>query len=86
MDHRDILIEATSSQKVLATNVNNGDQGSATLLGQWPQCYFVWNEIDIFQISDKNLYYALNYCFNRLWYNYNNFKVNFFCIVLFLNL
>ncbi len=54
--HRDILIEATSSQKVRATKVSSGNQGGEPTLGHWPQCYRVWNEIEIFQISDeKNL-------------------------------
>ncbi len=54
--HRDILIEATSSQKVSATKVSNDDQGGELILGHWPQCFRVWNEIEIFQISDKNIY------------------------------
>ncbi len=59
--HRNILLEATSSQKVCATSVSSGDQGVAPTLGQWPQCYRVRNEIDIFQISDKILNYALKH-------------------------
>ena len=49
-----------------ATSISTGDQGGAPTLGHWPQCYRVLNEIDIFQISDKNLKYALNYQCNRL--------------------
>ena len=64
--HRDILLEATSSQKVRATKVSSGDQGGGLLSVIDPQCYRVWNEIEIFQISDKNLYCALNRCCNRL--------------------
>jgi len=64
--HRYILIEATSSQKVCATSVSTGNQGGVPTLGQWPQCYRIWNEIDIFQISDKNLNYAFNHQCNRL--------------------
>ncbi len=56
MNHRDILIEATSSQKVCATSISTVDQGGAPTLGQWPQGYRVWNEIDIFRISDKNMF------------------------------
>ncbi len=59
--HRDLLIEATSSQKVWAFFVSTGDQGGEPTLGQWPQCYRIWNEIDIFQINDKILNYALNH-------------------------
>ncbi len=44
-----------------ATRVSTGDQGGMPTLPQWPQCYRVWNEIDIFQISDKKLNYALNH-------------------------
>jgi len=32
-NHRDILIEATSSQKVLATKVSSGNQGGEPTLG-----------------------------------------------------
>jgi hypothetical protein len=39
--HRDILIEATSSQKVRAAKVSSGDQGGEPTLGHWPQCYRV---------------------------------------------
>jgi hypothetical protein len=46
---------------VCATSVSTGDQGGAPTLGQWPQCYRVWNEIDTFQISDKILNYALKH-------------------------
>jgi len=59
LNHRDILIEATSSQKVCVTSVSTGDQGSATTDR-------IWNKIDIFQISDGNLNYALNHQCNRL--------------------
>ncbi len=51
----DILIEATFSQKVWAARVSIGDQGGVPTLGQWPQCYRVWYEIDLIQIGDKNL-------------------------------
>ncbi len=64
--HRDILLETTSSQKVRATKVRSGDQGGGLLSVIDPQCYRVWNEIEIFQISVKNLYYALYHCCNRL--------------------
>jgi len=56
---RDILIEATSCQKVCATRLSTGNQGGAPTLGQWPQCYRVWNVIEIFKISDKNFNYAI---------------------------
>ncbi len=40
--HRDILQEATSSQKLCATSLSTsdqgGDQGGEPTLGQWPQC------------------------------------------------
>ncbi len=65
-NRRVIQIEATSSQKVCATSVSTGDQGGEPTFAQWPQCYRVWNEIEIFQISDKNHYYALNHGCNRL--------------------
>ncbi len=74
---RDILLEATSSQKFCEKMVCSGDQGSdqghhlkrPTL----SQCYWVGNEIEIFQISYKNnLNYALNHWGNRLQYNYKN--------------
>ncbi len=55
MIHRDLLIEAKSSQKVWATSLSTGDQGGEPTLGQWAQCYRVWNEIDIFQLSDEFL-------------------------------
>jgi hypothetical protein len=64
--HRDILLEATSSQKVRATKVSCGDQGGGLLSVIDPQSYRVWNEIEIFQISNKNISYALNHCCNRL--------------------
>jgi len=48
-DHRDILIEATSSQKVCATSISTGNQGGEHTLGHWPQCYRIWYEIEIFQ-------------------------------------
>ncbi len=41
--HRDLLIEANSSQKVCGTSISTGDQGGALTLGQWPQCCRVWN-------------------------------------------
>jgi len=63
-DHRDILIEVISSQKVCATSLSTGDQGGAPTLSQWPQCYKVWNEIDIFKICDKNINYALKHYYN----------------------
>ncbi len=65
-NHRDILIGATSIQKVWATKVSSGDQGGEPTLGHWPQCYRIWNEIEIFQISDKIPNYALNNQSNRL--------------------
>ncbi len=64
--HRDILLEATSSQKLRATKESTGDQGGGPLSVIDPQCYRVWNEIEIFQMSDKNIYSALNHCCNRL--------------------
>jgi hypothetical protein len=64
--HRDILIEATSSQKVCTTSLNTGDQGGAPTLGQWPQGYRAWNEINIYKICDKNLNYALKHQWNIL--------------------
>jgi hypothetical protein len=82
-NHRDILLEATSSQIARETKVSSGDQGGEPTLSHWPQCYRIWNEIENFQIRDKNLYYALNNHCNWLQYNYNNFKVNFFCFVVF---
>jgi len=66
LNHTNLLIEATSSQKVRATSVSTGDQGGEPTLGQWPQCYRIWNEIEIFQISGKILNYALNHQCNRL--------------------
>jgi len=66
LEHSDILIEATSSKKVCATSVSTGEQGGAPTLGQWPQSYRVWYEIEIFQINLKNLNYALNNICNRL--------------------
>ncbi len=64
--HRDIQIEATSSQKVCATSVSTDDQSGMPTLGQWPQCYWVGNEIDIFQISVKNLNSASNHQCNKI--------------------
>ncbi len=49
-----------------ATIVNSGNQGGEPTLGYWPQCYRIWNEIEIIQISDKILNYALNNQCNRL--------------------
>jgi len=46
-DYRDIIIEATSNQKVIATSLSTYDQGGVLTLGQWPQYYRVWNEIEI---------------------------------------
>jgi hypothetical protein len=74
VNHRDILIEATSSQKVCATSISTDYyQCGAPTLGQWPLCCRIWNEIDIFQISDKNINYASNHLCNILRYNCNNF-------------
>ncbi len=53
--HRNILIEATSCQKVCATSVSTDDQGGEPSLGHLPQCYRVWYEIEIFQLNLKNL-------------------------------
>jgi hypothetical protein len=57
---------ATYRQKVWATSVSNGDHSGEATLGQWPQCYRVWNEIDTFQISDNIVNYVLNQHCNRL--------------------
>ncbi len=60
LSHRDILIEATSRQKVFATSVSKYcDQGGAPTLVQWPQCSRVWKEIEIFQISDQNINHVI---------------------------
>jgi len=66
MNHRDILIEATSRQKVRATSVSTANQRGEPTLGHWPQYYRVWYEIEIFQINLKNVKYALNSSCNRL--------------------
>jgi len=70
---------------VCATSVSAGDQGSVPTLGQWPQSYRVWYEIDIFKLSVKKFNYASNHqCQLILFYNYYNIKVNFFCFVFFM--
>ncbi len=33
---------------------STGEQGGEPTLNQWPQCYRVWYEIEIFQINLKN--------------------------------
>ncbi len=43
-----------------------GNQGGEPTLGHWPQCYRAWYEIENFQISLKNLNYALKNSCNRL--------------------
>jgi len=51
--NRDILLEATFSQKVWATSISTGNQGGEATLDQKTQFYRVWNKIEIFQISDN---------------------------------
>ncbi len=53
-DHRDILLETISNQKVCATSIDTAVQGGLPTLGQCPQCYRVWNEIWQLYIN-KNL-------------------------------
>jgi len=56
-----------------------GDQGGEPTLSQ---CYWVWNEIGIFQIHSKNRSYALNI----VPINYNEttiFFVNLVCFIFF---
>jgi len=48
-------------------SLSSSDQGGDPTLSQ---CYQVSNGIEIFQISDRNLNYALNHRCNR--YNYYN--------------
>jgi hypothetical protein len=57
---------ATSSKIMWTTSISTDDQSGEPTLGQWPQCYRVWNEIDIFKVSDNILNYALNHQCNRL--------------------
>jgi len=78
------LLEATSSQKVCATSISTGDQGGAPTLGQWPQCYRVWKEIEIFQRHLKNLNSVLNYSSNRDYYTIVTISKWIFSVLIFL--